>query len=80
MDHAFGAEAETFFADGHVAGKAAVEIFARGFGDPRIDAGPQGLTDVEVFSRGISAWEGSPISTGSREVLNKMGVSISTKR
>src|SRR5437667_80114 len=29
MDHAFRAEAEPVLADGHVAGKAAVEIFGR---------------------------------------------------
>jgi len=34
----------------------------------------EGIQGIEVFSRGVSAWDGSPISTGSREVLKKVGI------
>ena len=51
MDHAFGAEAESLLADGHVAGIAAVEIFCGGLGDALVDAPAQRLADVDVLAR-----------------------------
>src|SRR6187401_982950 len=51
MDRAFGAEAEAFLSDGDVTGKAAVEIFGRGFGDPLSDTRAQRLADVDVLAR-----------------------------
>jgi hypothetical protein len=43
MDRAFGAEPGTFALDRHVAGLAAVEIFAQCFADAR-------FADVEIFA------------------------------
>src|SRR3981081_2371002 len=51
MDGAFGAEAEAFLADRHVARIAAVEIFFHGLGDAGIHAVAQGLAAVENDNR-----------------------------
>lgn len=40
----------------------------------------EGVEDVEIFSRGIGAWDGSPISGGSREALKKIGIDGSAHR
>ncbi len=33
--------------------------------------------DVEIFSRGVGAWNGSPISGGSKEALKEVGIDAS---
>jgi hypothetical protein len=64
VNHAFGAEAESLFADGDVPREAAVEILGGGLHQALIDARAQRRADVDVLARDAKRHDRPPMSAG----------------
>src|SRR5262245_16431020 len=66
MDNALGSETESIPVDGHVTGKAAVEIFGHRFREARIDAPTKRLSNLDVLARDAKWHDRPPMTAGRR--------------